>query len=241
MSTATPTTVSERVAGLDWSVLRAELDEHGRAPVPPLLTAAECAEIAAWYDQPTRFRARVDMARHRFGDGEYQYFADPLPAVVAGLRTAFYPQLATVADDWQQRLGRPDRFPADLDTFLDRCHAAGQTKPTPLLLRYGPGGHNALHQDLYGELVFPLQVVIGLDRPGEDYAGGEFLLVQQRPRAQSVGEAITLPHGGGLIFPTRERPVRGARGDYRVALRHGVSRLRAGRRHTLGLVFHDAA
>jgi len=230
-----------RVAGLDWAALAAELDASGSALTPALLGPAECADLSGLYDEADRFRSTIDMARYRFGSGQYRYFAHPLPELVARLRTAFYPHLLPIARDWAGRLGRPAPWPDTLAEWLDRCHAAGQTEPTPILLRYGAGDWNALHRDLYGELVFPLQVVLGLDRPGVDHTGGEFLTVEQRPRAQSRGYSTTLPQGHGIVFTTRERPVRSARGWSAAPVRHGVSTLRSGRRHTLGLVFHDAA
>lgn len=230
-----------RVAGLDWAALAAELDASGSALTPALLSPAECAELSRLYDEVDRFRSTIDMARYRFGSGQYRYFAHPLPELVARLREAFYPQLLPIARDWAGRLGRPAPWPDTLAEWLDRCHAAGQTKPTPILLRYGAGDWNALHRDLYGDLVFPLQVVIGLDRPGDAYTGGEFVVVEQRPRAQSRATASTIPQGHGLVFATRDRPVRSRRGWSNGALRHGVSTVLSGRRHTLGLVFHDAA
>ncbi|NRQ35651.1 2OG-Fe(II) oxygenase [Nonomuraea sp. NN258] len=231
----------ERVAGADWPRLTGELDAHGCALTPRLLGPAECTEISALYDDVTRFRSTVDMARHRFGSGQYRYFGHPFPEQVGRLRAAFYPHLLPIARDWAARLGRPAPWPDDFDEWLDLCHRAGQTRPTPILLRYRQDDWNALHRDLYGDLVFPLQVVIGLDRPGDDYTGGEFLLVEQRPRAQSRGTVTLLPQGHGLIFTTRDRPVRSARGWSAAPVRHGVSTVRSGLRHTLGLVFHDAA
>jgi hypothetical protein len=232
---------NERVDELDWAALGAELDEYGCALTPPLLTRAECRQLAALYDDAHRFRSTIDMARFRFGAGQYRYFAYPLPEPVAALRAACYPHLLPIARDWAARLRRPAPWPDELAGWLARCHAAGQTKPTPILLRYGAGDWNALHRDLYGDLVFPLQVVIGLDEPGTDHTGGEFLLVEQRPRAQSRGTATVLKQGHALIFTTRDRPVRSARGWSAAPVRHGVSAVRSGRRHTLGLVFHDAA
>lgn len=226
------------VETLDWPRLEADLDAAGYATPPPLLNPAECDAIAALYDEPAHFRSHIVMARHGFGRGEYRYFADPLPALVGSLRTAFYARLAPVANRWHEALGNPVRFPPDHATFLRRCHEAGQTRPTPLLLRYGPGDYNCLHQDLYGEHVFPLQVAILLSR---DFAGGEFVLTEQRPRQQSRVEVVPLVQGQAVIFAVNHRPVQGTRGVYRVNLRHGVSRLRTGRRHTLGLIFHDAA
>ncbi|WP_328990205.1 2OG-Fe(II) oxygenase [Kribbella sp. NBC_01245] len=225
----------------DWKQLTAELDSVGCALTPPLLTPAQCGEISELYDEVERFRATIDMQRYRFGSGQYRYFDHPLPELVAELREAFYPHLLPIAREWADRLGRPAPWPDTLAEWLDDCHRAGQTRPTPILLKYQAGDWNALHRDLYGDLVFPLQVVIGLDRPGVDHAGGEFLLVEQRPRAQSRGTVTLLPQGQGLIFTTRDRPVESARGWSAAPVRHGVSTVRAGLRHTLGLVFHDAA
>lgn len=236
-----PARPRERVDAADWPALAADMDAYGCALTPQLLTAAECREIAALYADVARFRSTVDMARHRFGAGQYRYFAHPFPEAVQELRQACYPRLLPIARDWARRLGRPAPWPDTLDEWLEMCHRAGQTRPTPILLRYGKDDWNALHRDLYGELVFPLQVVIGLDEPGTDYTGGEFLLVEQRPRAQSRGTATVLRQGHGLVFTTRERPVPSARGWSASAVRHGVSAVRSGTRHTLGLVFHDAA
>lgn len=226
---------------MDWKALAAEVDAHGCALTPRILTPAQCAEIAQLYGEPGLFRSTVDMERHRFGKGQYRYFRQPFPDLVHRLREAFYPHLLPIARDWAARLGQPAPWPDTLAEWLDLCHAAGQTKPTPILLRYQQGDWNALHRDLYGDLVFPLQVVIGLDRPREDYTGGEFLLVEQRPRAQSRGTVTMLEQGHGLIFTTRDRPVRSSRGWSASPVRHGVSTIRSGLRHTLGLVFHDAA
>jgi uncharacterized protein len=233
--------LATRVDRLDWPTLTARLDETGSALSGPLLTAQECRQITGFYDDAARFRSTVDMARLRFGAGQYRYFAHPLPDDVADLRAAFYRRLLPVARDWADRLHWPASWPDSFDEWLDRCHAAGQTKPTPILLRYGPGDWNALHRDLYGDLVFPLQVVIGLDAPGTDHTGGEFLMVEQRPRAQSRGYATVLGQGHALVFTTRDRPVRSARGWSAAPVRHGVSTIHTGRRHTLGLVLHDAA
>lgn len=231
----------DRLTGTDWPALAGELDAFGCAPTGPLLTPDECAGIAALFEEVQHFRSTVDMARHRFGSGRYRYFREPFPDLVAGLREALYPRLLPVARDWAARLGRPAPWPDTLAEWLELCHRAGQTRPTPILLRYGPGDWNALHRDLYGDLVFPLQVVIGLDAPGTDYTGGEFLMVEQRPRAQSRGTSVTLRQGHGLVFTTGDRPVVSARGWSAAPMRHGVSTVRGGRRHTLGLVFHDAA
>jgi hypothetical protein len=226
---------------VDWPTVTEELDEHGCALLPRLLTARECASVASLYDEPDRFRATIDMARYRFGRGQYRYFADPVPRLVADLRAALYPRLLPIARDWAAKLGRTEGWPDTLDEWLDECHRAGQTRPTPILLRYEAGDWNALHRDLYGDKVFPLQVVINLNAPGEDHTGGEFLMVEQRPRAQSRGIATLIPQGHGLVFTTRDRPVRSSRGWSIAPMRHGVSVVRSGRRHTLGLVFHDAA
>jgi hypothetical protein len=235
------TDVEALVAKADWDDVATELDESGCALLPQLLTPSECAEIAALYDDVDRFRSTIDMARYRFGSGQYRYFREPFPSPVAPLRTALYPRLLPVAREWWQRLGREAPWPDTLEEWLDVCHAAGQTKPTPILLRYQAGDWNALHRDLYGDLVFPLQVVLNLSAPGVDHEGGEFLLVEQRPRAQSRGTSTLVPQGHGLVFTTRDRPVRSARGWSAAPVRHGVSRIRSGQRYTLGLVFHDAA
>lgn len=230
-----------RVAGADWAEVAAELDGFGCALLPRLLTAGEAADIAALWERPQRFRSTVDMARHRFGSGCYKYFGEPFPEPVARLREALYPRLLPIARDWAARLRRDDQWPDTLADWLAECHCAGQTRPTPILLRYQAGDWNALHRDLYGDKVFPLQVVISLSAPGRDHTGGEFLLVEQRPRAQSRGSCTLIPHGHGLVFTTRDRPVRSARGWSAAPVRHGVSTVRSGQRLTLGLVFHDAA
>jgi len=224
---------------IDWAAVAQDLNAHGCALIPDLLDPAACEAIAGRYDRDG-FRSTVVMARHGFGRGEYRYFAYPLPDPVAALRTALYPPLAEIANRWNTALGEPVRFPAEHAEFLARCHAAGQTRPTPLMLRYGPGDYNCLHQDLYGEHVFPLQVAVLLSEPGRDFEGGEFVLTEQRPRMQSRVEVVPLRQGDAVVFPVHHRPVQGGRGIYRVNLRHGVSRLRAGRRHTLGIIFHDA-
>jgi hypothetical protein len=208
--------------------------------LPALLALTACQELAELYADDARFRSRVVMSRHGFGQGEYKYFSYPLPPLVAGLRTALYPHLAPVANEWSRRLGTDQHFPTTLDAFLERCHAAGQVKPTPLLLQYGPDDYNCLHQDLYGEWVFPLQLTVLLSQPGRDFTGGEFALTEQRPRMQSRVEVVPLGQGDAVVFAVHHRPVHGTRGDYRVNLRHGVSRVRSGRRHTLGVIFHDA-
>ncbi|MEU8142592.1 2OG-Fe(II) oxygenase [Nonomuraea sp. NPDC048901] len=225
----------------DWTALTEEVNAYGCALTPPVLSPADCKEIANLYGEVGRFRSTIDMERYRFGRGQYRYFREPFPPLVAELRAAFYPHLLPIARDWAARLGQPAPWPDDFAEWLDMCHEAGQTKPTPILLRYQEGDWNALHRDLYGDLVFPLQVVIGLDKPGDDYTGGEFLLVEQRPRAQSRGTVTLLPQGHGLIFTTRNRPVRSSRGWSASPVRHGVSTVRSGLRHTLGLVFHDAS
>ena len=217
------------------------LDRDGYAVLPGLLSAATCGELMALYDDRNAFRSRVVMARHGFGEGEYKYLAYPLPDVVERLRQALYPAVAPIANRWKKQLDLKVSFPETLDAYLERCHAAGQTRPTPLILKYGPGDYNCLHQDLYGELVFPLQATVLLSRPGEDFSGGEFLLVEQRPRRQSKGEVVPLSQGDAVVFPVNHRPVAGTRGHYRVTMRHGVSRLRSGSRFTLGIIFHDAA
>jgi hypothetical protein len=226
---------------LEWDRVGAELDAVGVARAGRMLDLDECAAIAALYDDDDRFRSTIDMARHRFGEGQYRYFAHPLPEVVRSLRAACWPHLLPIAREWADRTGRPAPWPDDFESWLDMCHGAGQARPTPLLLRYGAGDWNALHRDLYGELVFPLQVVVGLDRPGCDYDGGEFVVVEQRPRAQSRATATTIGQGEALVFTTRDRPVRSARGWSTTPVRHGVSTVRRGHRRTLGLVFHDAA
>jgi hypothetical protein len=228
------------IDGIDWEAVRTDLDGQGWAVLPGLLSAAECDATAALYGPGPMFRSHVVMARHGFGLGEYRYFAYPLPPLVAGLRTALYPRLAPIANRWNERMGIDVRFPDEHAAFLDRCHRAGQARPTPLLLRYGPGDYNCLHQDLYGEHVFPLQVAILLSAPDEDFTGGEFVLTEQRPRMQSRAEVVPLTKGDAVVFAVNQRPHRGSRGDYRVAMRHGVSKLRSGHRHTLGVIFHDA-
>ncbi|WP_330888083.1 2OG-Fe(II) oxygenase [Ferrovibrio sp.] len=227
-------------AALDWFGIEAALNEHGCATTGPLLSAAECRALAAMYDDEARFRSRVAMARHGFGRGEYKYFAYPLPPPIAALRAALYPPLAAIANRWNALLGLNARYPERHEAYLKQCHAAGQVRPTPLLLRYGPGDYNCLHQDLYGDEVFPLQVAILLSAPGADFTGGAFVLTEQRPRMQSRAEVVPLRQGEGVIFPVHHRPMKGTRGIYRVTMRHGVSRLVSGQRHTLGIIFHDA-
>jgi len=224
----------------EWRTIGRDLDAQGWAVLPGLIAPEACQALAALYEQPV-FRSQVHMARHGFGRGEYKYFAYPLPDSVVELRGRLYPPLVPVANRWHERMGLETRFPADHETFLTRCHAAGQTRPTPLLLQYGPDDYNCLHQDIYGEHVFPLQVAILLSRPEEDFTGGEFVLTEQRPRMQSVPSVVPLQQGDAVIFAVSQRPVSGTRGSYRVTMRHGVSRVRSGRRHTLGIIFHDAA
>jgi hypothetical protein len=231
----------DRSEAVDWDTVREGLDRNGCALTGPLLTPEEAAGIAALYPDDARFRSTIAMARYRFGEGEYRYFANPFPEAVTGLRNALYPKLLPIARDWWAALGRDAPWPDDLADWLRLCHGAGQRRPTAILLRYGAGDWNALHRDLYGDLVFPLQVVIGLSRQGTDYDGGEFVLIEQRPRAQSRATAVVIPHCHGLVFTTRDRPVRSARGWSAAPVRHGVSVLRSGLRFTLGLVFHDAA
>jgi uncharacterized protein len=232
--------LATKIAALDWGRLAADLDAHGCATTGPLLTSQQCAALAENYGADDHFRSRVIMARHGFGRGEYKYFAYPLPELVATLRMALYPPLADVANRWNEAMGISVRYPSDHASYLARCHRAGQSKPTPLLLQYGAGDYNCLHQDLYGEHVFPLQATFLLSRPGEDFTGGEFVLTEQRPRMQSRAEIVPLLQGEAVIFPVHHRPVQGTRGTYRVNMRHGVSRLRSGHRHTLGIIFHDA-
>jgi hypothetical protein len=229
-----------RIAGYDWPGISDSLNRHGCAVIDRLLTQAECRGIASLFPHEQHFRSHVHMARHGFGQGEYRYFRYPLPDVLDGLRRALYPHLAGVANEWNARLGAERRYPAEHAAFLKQCHDAGQTRPTPLLLQYGPGDFNCLHQDLYGDLVFPIQVAILLSEPGRDFSGGEFVLTEQRPRMQSRAEVVPLRQGGAVVFAVHNRPVRGTRGDYRVNLRHGVSRVRSGLRHTVGIIFHDA-
>jgi hypothetical protein len=229
-----------RLDAVDWQAASSELDAHGWAQLTSVLAEAECAAFAALYDDDEKFRSHVVMARHGFGRGEYKYFRYPLPALVAELRTELYARLAPLANRWNERMGVGVRYPDAHHDFIDRCHRAGQTKPTPLLLRYGAEDYNCLHQDLYGEHVFPFQVAFLLAEPERDFTGGEFVLTEQRPRMQSRAEVVPLRRGDGVVFAVSHRPVQGSRGTYRVNLRHGVSRLRSGHRHTLGIIFHDA-
>lgn len=239
--TTTDITATGRVDAADWAGLAEELDEYGCALTPRLLTPEQCRAIAGLYERAELFRTTVDMARHRFGCGQYRYFTHDLPEPVAELRRAFYPHLLPIARDWAARLGKPAPWPDELDEWIARCHDAGQNRSAQILLSYGEGDWNALHRDVFGDMLFPLQVVVGLDEHGTDYTGGEFLLVEQRPRAQSRGTTTVLRQGHGLIFTTRDRPVRTKRGWSAGAVRHGVSTVRSGRRRALGLVFHDAA
>jgi hypothetical protein len=235
-----PATVTEQIAAIAWPALAAELDAQGAAVIDQLLAPAACSALAAMYSHDDAFRSRVVMARHGFGSGEYKYFAYPLPPVIAELRTLLYPHLVPIANRWSAQLGSDVRYPDDHAEFLARCHAAGQVRPTPLLLRYAPGDYNCLHQDLYGEHVFPLQVAVLLSEPGRDFTGGEFVMTEQRPRKQSRPLVVPLRQGDAVVFAVHHRPVEGTRGTYRVNLRHGVSRLRAGQRFTTGVIFHDA-
>jgi hypothetical protein len=232
--------IDSRMESIDWARAGAGLDAHGYATLEGVLSAEECEHIARLYDSDERFRSHIVMARHGFGRGEYKYFSYPLPDIITDLRTSIYPRLVPIANRWNEAMGIDVRFPAEHEKFLARCHRAGQKRPTPLLLRYGADDFNALHQDLYGEHVFPFQVAFLLSKPGEDFTGGEFVLTEQRPRMQSRAEVVPLRQGDAVIFAVRHRPVQGTRGVYRVNLRHGVSRLRSGHRHTVGVIFHDA-
>jgi len=233
--------VARRVEAIDWPSVANELDAQGSALIERLLSPGDCVALATLYRDDTRFRSRVVMGRHGFGRGEYKYFRHPLPDPVADLRAVFYPQLAPIANRWNEAMGIPVRFPDEHAAFIARCHAAGQTRPTPLLLQYGAGDYNCLHQDLYGEHVFPLQLVVLLSEPGRDFSGGEFVMTEQRPRMQSRPMVLPLRQGDAALIAVHHRPVQGTRGVYRVNLRHGVSRVRSGHRHTLGIIFHDAA
>jgi len=233
-------TIAARVDAIDWAQATSELDTQGCAVLKNLLSPDECRALAALYPDDAHFRSRIVMGRHGFGRGEYKYFSYPLPAVIAQLRPALYARLRDVANCWNEAMGIEINYPQNHDAFLKRCHAAGQTRPTPLLLQYGEGDYNCLHQDLYGEHVFPLQVAILLSEPGRDFSGGEFVLTEQRPRMQSRPEVVPLGQGDAVAFAVHHRPVQGTRGTYRVNLRHGVSRIRSGHRHTVGVIFHDA-
>jgi hypothetical protein len=230
----------DRIDCVDWTRVAAELNGAGWSMLPGMLTAAEADALSALYPRPDGFRSTIVMARHGFGRGEYKYFSYPLPPLVADLRARLYPPLAPIANHWHELMGLDVRFPGTHDAFIERCHAAGQKRPTPLLLRYGAGDYNALHQDLYGEHVFPLQVAFLLSEPGADFTGGEFVLTEQRPRMQTRAEVVPLSKGDAVIFAVHHRPQKGSKGYYRVSMRHGVSRLRSGHRHTLGVIFHDA-
>lgn len=242
MSTTPPTAapIPDRVLSLDWARVQQDLDEQGSAVIQGLLSPQECAALAGLYGRDEIFRSRIVMSRHGFGRGEYKYFSYPLPDRISELRGALYPNLVPIANRWNGDMNIGVRYPTSHSEFLDRCHTAGQNKPTPLLLQYGPGDYNCLHQDLYGEHVFPLQVVFLLSEPGKDFEGGEFVMTEQRPRMQSRAMVIPLRQGDGAVFAVNHRPVPGTRGSYRVNLRHGVSRIRSGHRHTLGIIFHDA-
>jgi len=233
-------TIPTRAASLDWSSIRADLDASGCAIVKTLLTSDECRTLAESYANQNLFRSRIVMSRHGFGRGEYQYFHYPLPRIVSELRAVLYQTLSEIANSWNEALGVDVRYPDDHETFLKRCHQAGQTRPTPLLLQYGEGDYNCLHQDIYGEHIFPLQVAFLLSEPNRDFTGGEFVLMEQRPRMQSRAEVAPLRQGDGVLFPVHHRPVKGSKGWYRVNMRHGVSRVRSGNRYTLGVIFHDA-
>ena len=238
--TASSLPAPSRVEAYGWQALADDLDSYGCAVLPKLLSRDESRMIAALYPDESHFRSRIQMARHGFGKGEYRYFKYPLPDLVSSLRTALYPRLASIANEWNGRMRIDERYPGDHATFLAQCQDAGQTRPTPLLLQYVPGDFNCLHQDLYGDLAFPIQVAILLSEPGRDFTGGEFVLTEQRPRMQSRVEVVPLAQGDAVAFAVHNRPVRGSRGHYRVNMRHGVSRIRSGMRHTLGIIFHDA-
>jgi hypothetical protein len=232
---------AQRIDALDWQGAAQALDDRGHALLPGLVPPQACEAIAGLYAQEAGFRSRVVMQRHGFGRGEYKYFGYPLPPMIGAMRAALYPHLVPIANRWNAQMGLPTRYPERHEDFVARCHAAGQLRPTPLLLQYGPGDHNCLHQDLYGEHVFPLQVAVLLSEPGRDFTGGEFVLTEQRPRMQSRAEVVPLRQGDAVVFAVHHRPVQGTRGIYRVNMRHGVSTLRTGSRHTLGIIFHDAA
>lgn len=238
---ATPASFGARFAEMAAPAFQDALDAQGYGILPALLAPADCAALIGLYAEPGRFRSHIVMERHGFGRGEYRYFGYPLPGTVAALRTAAYPPLAATANRWSRMLKRAPDFPEDLERFLARCHAAGQTRPTPLMLKYGPGDYNRLHRDLYGEVQFPLQLAVLLSAPGRDFEGGEFVLTEQRPRSQSRAEVVPLAQGDAVVFAVNERPAQGTRGPYRLAMRHGVSRVRGGARHCLGIIFHDAA
>jgi hypothetical protein len=232
--------LAESIGNIDWPSAATSLTSQGFAPLPKVLSAGECASLAALYSQSDLFRTRIDMAQHRFGKGEYQYFRYPLPPLIQDLRERLYSKLAPVANTWAELFQSPDRFPPTLEELLDRCHQGGQTRPTPLILRYGAGDYNCLHQDIYGDVAFPFQVVFFLSEPGRDYTGGEFLLVENAPRAQATGRVLQPGQGDGLVITTRHRPANGKRGVYRASVRHGVSQVTSGSRWTLGVIFHDS-
>jgi hypothetical protein len=240
LESAPPSDITSRVDAIDWAQAARELDAQGCALLKGLLTPDECRALAALYPDDSHFRSRIVMGRHGFGRGEYKYFSNPLPLVIVELRPSLYARLRDVANRWNEAMGIDIRYPETHDAFLKRCHATGQTRPTPLLLQYEAGDYNCLHQDLYGEHVFPLQVAILLSEPGRDFTGGEFVLTEQRPRMQSRPEVVPLTQGDAVVFAVHVRPVQGTRGTYRVNLRHGVSRIRSGHRHTVGVIFHDA-
>jgi hypothetical protein len=235
-----PPSITQRIESFDWDAIRVELDAYGAAVIGPLLSPDQCKALVDGYDHEDFYRSRVVMARHGFGRGEYKYFACPLPSVIAELRESLYPYLAAIANRWSRAMGTEVRYPAEHEAFKARCREAGQTKPTPLILKYGAGDYNCLHQDIYGEHVFPLQITFLLSTPGEEFTGGDFTLTEQRPRMQSRVEVVPLRQGMGVIFPVHHRPVKGARGTYRVNMRHGVSRVRSGQRFTMGVIFHNA-
>jgi len=239
-STSSDISAEARVAACDWQALKGDLDTYGCAVLPKLLSPGECRAIAALYPDESHFCSHIHMARHGFGKGEYRYFKYPLPDLLNELRTALYPYLAGLANEWNRRLGIDERYPNNHASFLKQCHDSGQTRPTPLLLQYVAGDFNCLHQDLYGNLAFPIQVAILLSEPGKDFTGGEFVLTEQRPRMQSRAEVVPLRQGDAVAFAVHNRPVQGSKGNYRVTLRHGVSRVRSGMRHTVGIIFHDA-
>ncbi len=232
--------MKEKLASYDWQKVTDELDQFGTATLGQLFSEEQCNELVGLYDASDAFRSTISMARHGFGLGEYKYFANPLPEIISASRKALYARLSPLANRWSERLGSGVEYPASHDEYLAICHAAGQTRPTPLILQYVEGDYNCLHQDLYGDLAFPLQVAVLLSQPGEDFTGGEFVLTEQRPRMQSRAEVVSLQQGDAVVFAVNDRPMRGTRGDYRVKMRHGVSRLRSGKRHTLGIIFHDA-
>lgn len=232
--------MKEKLASYDWQKIADELDQFGAATLEQLYSQDQCSEISGLYNASDAFRSTISMARHGFGRGEYKYFAYPLPKIISESRKELYGQLSQIANRWSERLGSGVEYPENHEEYLARCHAARQTRPTPLILQYVAGDYNCLHQDIYGDLAFPLQVAVLLSQPGEDFTGGEFVLTEQRPRMQSRAEVVPLGQGDAVIFAVNDRPVRGTRGDYRVKMRHGVSRLRSGKRHTLGIIFHDA-